>query len=100
MATLAELADFVQTPDYQALIKKIRTAIVIKAVAIGNLAVPTPAQIDFAKSALRDPSSESQIVSNYVIAANSTATIAQIVAATDSLIQTNVNNAVDKILSL
>jgi hypothetical protein len=29
MATLAELADFVQTPDYQALIKKIRTAIVI-----------------------------------------------------------------------
>lgn len=100
MASFIELSDFRQTVDYETLQDKIKEAIGIKAVAIGDEATPTLAEVDWAKSALESPGVELAKVINYVIAANSTATIAQIIAATDVAIQTNVNNAVDKILGL
>jgi len=100
MATLIELADFAASTDHAVLVKKIRVAIAKKAVAIGNLASPTAAQLAWAKSALASPAEAASLIITYVLAANAAATIAQIVAATDTAIETQVNAAVDKILSL
>lgn len=100
MATLLELADFSASTDYPTLAKKIRVAIAKKAVAIGNLATPTAEQLAWAKDALQFPERVGALIINYVLAANAGATIAQIVAATDAAIETQVGNAVDKILSL
>jgi hypothetical protein len=100
MATLLELADFAASADHAALVKKIKVAIAKKAVAVGNLATPTAEQIAWAKDAIAAPDRYAGIVINYVLAANASASIAQIVAATDTAIETQVGNAVDKILSL
>lgn len=43
MATLLELYDYVKTPAFDSLSRKIQSAIAIKAVAIGNLTTPTSA---------------------------------------------------------
>lgn len=100
MATLLELSDFAASSDYQTLNKKIVTAIAKKAVAIGNLTTPTAAQIDWCKAALAAPADQARTVINYVLAANAGFTIAQIIAATDTAVETQVNAAIDKILSL
>lgn len=75
MATLLELADYSKTPEYNILLRKILTAISIKAVAIGNLATPTTEQVTFAKNSLTNVNSTANIIINYVLAANSTATL-------------------------
>lgn len=100
MASLLELSDFAASSDYQTLNKKIVTAIAKKAVSIGNLTTPTTAQIEWCKAALAAPGLEARTIINYVLAANASATIAQIVGASDAAIETQVNAAIDKILSL
>jgi hypothetical protein len=100
MATYTELVALKGTPDYDTLKNKIAVAITIKAKAIGDSATPTAAQITWAKEALVNPVQKAEQIINYVLAANIGATIEQINAANDAAIQTNVNNAVDKILSL
>lgn len=100
MATLLELSDYVKTPAYEILSRKIQTAIAVKAVAIGNLASPTASQVRFATSALENPQRVATSIIHYVLAANAGYTIAQINAAGDETIQAQVNNAVDKLLSL
>jgi hypothetical protein len=100
MATYLEFANYVGTENYQILLSKVRVAIAIKAKSIADLPTPTPAQVGFAKLALQSPGEVSGQIINYVIAANSDASIAQINAASDGAIQTNVNAAVDDLLSL
>jgi hypothetical protein len=100
MATLLELADFSASADYAVLVKKIKVAISKKAVAVGNLATPTAEQIAWAKEAIAFPDRFANIVINYLLAANSALTIAQIAAVSDASIETGVGTAVDKILSL
>lgn len=100
MATLIELSDYANTPEWQTLRRKIAVACAKKAKAIGDLATPTEAQTTWAVATLQRPDAAAGTVINYVIAANATATIAQINAATDAAIETAVGNAVDKILSL
>lgn len=100
MATLAELYDFQQTVDFDALRKKIAVACAKKAYSIGETATPTAAEVAWAKSALETPDYVARIIVNYVLAANADATIAQITSASDATIETNVWNAVDKLLSL
>jgi hypothetical protein len=100
MATLLELADFSASADYQTLARKIRAAIAKKAVAIGNLAAPSALQIAWAKEALASPAAVSDVIITYVVAANASATIAQIVGASDAAIETAVGTAVDKVLSI
>lgn len=100
MATLAELYDFHQTVEFDALSKKISVACAKKAYAIGETATPTAAEVTWAKSALENPDYVARIIVNYVLAANADATITQITSATDETIETNVGSAVDKLLSL
>jgi hypothetical protein len=100
MASLLELYDYAQTPEYAALRKKIAVACAKKAKAIGDLASPTAEQVAWARSTLQAPDSAAGNVIHYVLAANAGATLAQISAATDAAIETAVGNAVDKLLSL
>ncbi len=51
-----------------------------------------------ADSALANPNAMQTELLNYVMAANSAKTTAQIAALTDSEVQANVNDAVDKLL--
>lgn len=96
MATYQELYDL---GSNSALRNKIAVAVAIKAQTILDEASPTVAEVEWAKEALNAPLREADILMHYVLAANRAATTGQIVGATDSAIQTNVNAAVDKIIS-
>lgn len=100
MATLLELADFIGSPDYNTLTKKIKAAIVKKAVAISKLASPTAPQIRWAKEALANPNATAAVIIHFIIGEHAALTITQIKNAGDAAIETNVGAAVDKVLSL
>lgn len=100
MAIYTELAGIAGETGFGDLQSKLRVAVVIKAVSILDQAVPTAPQVTWARAALTRPETVANDVLWYVIGANATATIAQILAATDSAVQANVNAAVDKIVSV
>ena len=83
-----------------ALAQRIRVAIAIKAQTIAVTAESTAAQNAWALSALRNPSGDMQAVLNYLLSANKTATPAQITGASDELVQTAVDSAVDQLLGV
>jgi len=95
MATYTELFDL---KSNDALKNKITVAVVVKANALISAVTPTASEITWADNVLSNPSIESSRLINYVLAANKSATVAQISSATDSAIQTNVDEAVDAII--
>lgn len=97
MATFDELITFGQGADYTGLRNKVRVAVAIKAAEIVNDVAATAEQKAWAKEALASPGATAETITNYVLAANASATIAQITAATDATIQGNVDDAVDKL---
>lgn len=96
MATYTELFNLRSSSDLR---NKIAVAAVVKAQAIIDLASPTAGQIQWAEQAIADPVSKADALMHYVIAANKTATVAQILSASDATIQTNVDAAVNKIIA-
>jgi len=99
MATYTELFDFKADPDGTAFRNKVSVAVTKKAQALIDGATPTAAEIAWADAAIKAPLSKSNELVNYVLAANSTASIAVITAATDATIQTNVDAAVDALIA-
>lgn len=97
MATYIELYDEYQSDA--ALRNKVAVACVVKAQALIDLASPTANQISWAGNCLDNPARTAAKLLPYVLAANSSATLAQIKAASDATIQTNVNACVDKLIS-
>ena len=103
MATYLELAEIQNEVGYSDWVLKLNTAIEIKAYAISQEATPTALEITWAKEALADSESKRPSVENYMLAANSSASIVAILAASDTgagSIQTAVDAAVDDLLSL
>lgn len=100
MATYAELADIYSDSGFGSLQQKTRVAVVVKATALLDLAAPTALQVDWAKVALKNPAVAAEDVLWYIIAANKDFTVAQITGASDTAVQTNVDAAVDKIVSV
>jgi hypothetical protein len=98
MATYQELYALGNSTTLGALRTKIRVGIAIKAQLIASDAQATAAQRDWAIKALNDPNQYEAPVLNYILAANNTATTAQIETATDAVTQNAVNNAVDTLL--
>ncbi len=92
MATLAELQTLAHNNDLRG---KIERAIVSKALAVTKEATPSTDRLQWASDALSAPGTQIQLMLNYMLAENEAATIAQITAATDTSIQTNVDDAVD-----
>jgi len=101
MATYGELASIREQSGWAEFQNKVRVAAAIKAVAIFETTTPAPTQaaIDWATAAIRSPSVGGDSVLWYVIGANDTATLAQILSASDTAIQDNVNEAVGVIVA-
>ena len=78
---------------------KVAVAAMVKADAISELATPTTLQLDWAKSACTNPISVAQELWYSMIGANSDTAIGLITGASDAVIQTAVNNAVDNIFT-
>lgn len=100
MASYDEIAVFRQSGGYTGLLPKIAVAVSIKAAKIVDKASPTSPQQAWAKEALANPYDVAKTVISYVLAANNTATMTQITSASDSAIQTNVDDAVDKLFGV
>lgn len=95
MATYQQLVAQAST---DALRQKTKFAIAVTALTITNEAPATTNhanRLAWAKAALANPDNEVNRVVWYVLAANASATIAQIDAATDATVQANVDAAVN-----
>jgi hypothetical protein len=95
MATYPELLALIQNDDLR---QRTRVAAVVAADVIRLESGATnnhAARLQWAKRALEDPVTEGERLLWAVIAQNRSFTAAQIVGATDSTLQTAVNNAVD-----
>lgn len=97
MATYQELASISEESGFDGFIAKVRVAVVDKAVTILGQAVPTAAEVEWAKKAITYPAVVADELVWYVVVANKSVNLATIVAASDSAVQNNVNAAVDKI---
>ena len=95
MATYLELATINRTDDWTQLIEKIRVACVIKAAAVIDSATPPAAMLTWANNTIKNPNAAGSDIAFYIVAANASATLAQIYAATDEAVQTNVDSAID-----
>lgn len=73
-------------------------AVVKKAQTVLDSTTPTAGAVAWSIAALKAPGRTADELIPYIIAANSTATITQILNATDSAIQNNINAAADVIL--
>ena len=95
MATYAELATVYRADEWTQLIEKIRVACAIKATAVIDSVTPSTAMLSWAESAIKNPRQAGDNIAFYVVSANASATLAQIYAATDEAVQTNVDSAID-----
>ena len=81
MATYLELHTLQSDSDLQ---DKVSVAVVKKAQTLLDAATPTAAQVTWANDAIDNPRGKALPLLNYVLAANSAASVAVIQAATDS----------------
>lgn len=89
--TLTELNQLIG--DRGALFDKISAAALIAAEAYRSNGAATAAQKAWAREVFRDPGAWKEPIYIAVLAANSTATVAQVTGATDSAVQAAVANA-------
>lgn len=97
MATYDELYDLRANSTLR---NRVRVAVTKKAQSLIALATPTNAQLVWARDALNDPEGKADAIFSYVLAANSSATVAAITGASDATIQGHVDAAVDKLLTI
>lgn len=96
MASYLEIHLLRSNSDLQ---EKLAVAAVKKAQSLLDGPTPTADEVSWASSAIQSPSSKSGALLNYVLAKNSDLTVAQIVGASDSAIQSQVNDAVDALIA-
>lgn len=100
MANYVDLHALRGNSSVSALMQKIAVAITIKAHAITNLPTPLATQKTWALSALQDPNKDSGLILNYILAQYNAAATSAITGAADAVVQTAVDNAVDKLLGV
>ena len=96
MATYLELYALRADSDLQ---DKTAVAVAKKAQTLLDGATPTAAEVAWALEAIQSPKEKANSMLYYVLAANSTLTVAQIQSATDSALQSNVDAAADAIIA-
>lgn len=105
MATLAELATLYGRGDntVNALVSKIVAAVLIKAEAVRAQTPQPPDYLDrlqWVRTAFMNPIGAADNLFGAILAANASATVAQITGANDAAIQSAVNAAVESFLLL
>lgn len=99
MATLLELANLRSDSRYEDLVRKVLAAAGVKAIElVAPPATPDANTIAWAKDYLANPRGQADEIINYVVSANDSLTVDQIMDAIDSGIQTNVDAAIDNLL--
>ena len=96
MSTYAELYDL---RSNSALRNKIAVAVVKKAQSLLDGGTPTSTEVAWASNAISNPNQQAEKIVNYVLAANSAASTATILSASDVAIQANVDSAVDALIA-
>ncbi len=99
MATYEELHDL-SASALDPVRKRIRTAICVKAQAIAINSQATTLQKNWSLQALTSPVTYESIILNYLLAANKSATTAQIISVNDATVQAAVDSAVDTLLGV
>ena len=96
MATYLDLFGLGSDSDLQ---DKIVVAVIKKAQTLLDVGTPTTDQVTWASGAIDNPSGKAKSLLQYVLAANSGMTVAQIQGASDAAIQSNVDSAVDALIA-
>lgn len=96
MANYQELFDLNSTGT--AIRNKVAVACTVKAHALLSMATPSVTQVAWASNTIKDPVKMADKIFPYVLAANKSASVAQITAAADADIQTAVDAAADKLI--
>ncbi len=92
MASYAEIRTLFNDSDLK---NKVATAVIIAALGILGESTPDAARIGWAARAFESPEREAKRVFMAVLAANNTATVADIEGAPDATIQVSVDAAID-----
>lgn len=100
MATYSELVNHRSTSNFTDLRNKVAVAVAVKAAAIVNAATPTAPEQAWAKEALANPQTKADVIINFLIADNADNTLSQINGASDAVIQTKVDTAVDNLFGV
>ena len=95
MATYSELFDLASDSPLR---NRVSVAVAKKAQSLLDSGSPTAAQVSWASDAIANPVSKANMLLNYVLAANSNATPAQITGASDAAIPSNVDAAGDALI--
>ena len=96
MATYEELFDLRQDSN---LLNKITSAIAVKCKAVIDAVGATAGQKTWAREVIQNPDGKKGDVIWPLLVANKDATVAQIQSAADTLVQTNVNTAIDDLIA-
>ena len=96
MSTYTELYDL---RSNSALRNKVAVAVVKKAQSLLDSATPTADEVAWSSNAISNPNQQAEKILNYVLAANSAASVAAITGASDAAIQTNVDAAVTALIA-
>jgi hypothetical protein len=99
MATLQEIGDIENDPLYGALLQKVRAAAAIKASLVVDDGASPAARLTWAKETLANIDGAGENLIYYAIGKNEAETLANILGANDTQIQTNINAAVDALYS-
>jgi len=96
---MATYTDLFELRSNSVLINRIAVAVTIKAQTYIDGATPTSDELAWASRVLVAPRPEAEKLLHYLVAADNTATIAQITGASDTAIQTRVDDAVDALVA-
>lgn len=96
---MATYADLYAIKNDASLLGKVAVAVIKKAQLLLDGVAPTSNQLTWVEKALSNPEAVARVLLNYVIVVNSTLTVAQIQGASDTAVQSNVNDAVDKMIA-
>ncbi len=97
MATYKELSALKN--DNTELLDRAMIAVIIKAQTLIDKVTPTAAEIAWANTAIHDPFRKARDLLNYVLAKNNASNIAAITGAPDATLQSNIDDAVDILIT-
>jgi hypothetical protein len=97
MATYNELASLNEDAGWPAFADKALISVIKKATEIVDEASPSATRLSWARSALGSPRGSTNELIFYAVAKNSGLTTAQILGASDSAVQTNIDEAIDSL---
>ncbi len=96
MATYSDLFNIISDSQLR---NKVAVAVIKKAQTLLDGTTPTPNEVVWASNAISNPNRQAEKILAYVLAANSGSTVTAIKSASDSAIQSNVNDAVDALIT-